>query len=115
MWTRLDDALLDHRKIFIAGKTLGSNGPGLALALFTMGLLYSNKHLTDGKLPRDVVASFPHLKDPLKVADALVKSRLWIQKGNSFSVHDFSDFNPSSREIKRRRKADRMRKYRGKS
>ena len=111
MWAKLDDSLIDHRKIFIAGEAIGKNGPGLALALFTIALLWTNKHLTDGHIPVSIVKSFPHVDNPAAVADALVKAGLWERNGNGeFLIHDFGDFNPSAAAIKRKRKEDRLRK-----
>jgi len=112
MWARLDDELIDHHKIFEAGAILGKNGPGLALALYAVGLMYANKHLTDGFLSHAVVKSFPHVDQPLSIADALVKSGLWEKNGSGFEIHDFKDFNPSSTDVKRRRREDRARKAR---
>lgn len=110
MYARLDDELLDHRKIFIAGAALGKEGPGLALALYVLGLMYSNRHLTDGHLDREVVTQFSHFSKPLSVADALVKAGLWEKNGNGFQIHDYEEWNPSAKAIKRKRKDDRIRK-----
>lgn len=111
MWCRLDDDLLDHHKIFAAGELIGKNGGAVALGFYTAGLLWSCKHLTDGELPIAVVKSFRHADNPLSVADALVKSGLWEKNGtSSYWVHDYKDFNPSAAEVKRKRKADRLRK-----
>jgi hypothetical protein len=110
MWARLDDALIDHPKIFAAGGGLGKNGPALALSLYTIGLMWSNKHLTDGHLPMHTVKAFPHLEHPLIVADALIKAGLWSKNGDGFLIHDFDDFNPSAADVKKRRREDRRRK-----
>lgn len=111
MWAKLDDQLIDHRKIFIAGEAIGDNGPGLALALYTVGLLWSAKHLTDGHIPRAVVRSFRHVDNPAAIADALVSAGLWEQNGHGeYVIHDYADFNPSAAEVRKRRKNDRRRK-----
>lgn len=110
MWARLDDELMDHRKIFIAGAALGKNGPGLAMGLYVVGLMYANRHLTDGHLDLEVVKQFPHVDKPLSVADALVKAGLWDKNGTGFSIHDFKDLNPSAADVKARRRKERLRK-----
>ena len=111
MWARLDDELMDHRKIFIAGEIIGKNGAAVALGFYALGLMYANKHLTDGHLPMAVVRSFRHVDNPTSIADALAKAGLWDKNGSSgFQIHDFEEFNPSSAKVKQRRKADRLRK-----
>ena len=110
MWARLDDALIDHQKIFDAGDLLGKNGPALALALYSVGLMYSNKHLTDGFLSDAVVKNFRHVDDPLRVAGALTKVALFEKVSGGFKIHDFHDYNPSARDVKDKQKEDRRRK-----
>ena len=110
MWARLDDALLDHPKISIAGAALGRNGRAVALGFYTVGLLWTQKHLTDGFLPQTVVAAFPHVDHPLRVAEVFVDARLWDavpSKLNGhvagFQIHDFHDFNPLAAEVRAKR------------
>lgn len=111
MWARLDDELIDHRKIFAAGESLGKNGPAIALGFYTIGLLWSNKHLTDGHLPSPVVRSFRHVDKPATVADALVKAGLWERNGSGgYHIHDYEEFNFSAATVKARRRRDRLRK-----
>jgi hypothetical protein len=104
MWSRLDDALLDHQKIADAGELLGKNGKAIALALYVVGLMYANKHLTDGYLSEAVVKGFPHFENPLVVADALIQVGLWERNGRGYGIHDFHDFNPSAKAVLKRRK-----------
>ena len=112
-WARLDDSLLDHAKLFNAGEQLGTNGRALALAMFTVGLMWSNKHLTDGHLPQSVVKSWNHTTDPdaLIIAEALVAAGLWEPNGDGYVIHDFRDYNSDARTIKARQKRDRQRKH----
>lgn len=116
MWSRLDDDLLTHPKVFEAGARLkGPDGGARALALFVLGLLWSNRHLSDGHLPRATVQSFPHVSKPIEVAAALVDAGLWEKNGSGFVIHDFEDYNVSGKAIKQRRKADRDRKRRARA
>jgi hypothetical protein len=110
MWARLDDQLIDHHKLLTAGELLGKNGPVLALGFYTLGLMYANKHLTDGHLPLAVVKNFRQAENPVSIADALVKAGLWEKNGNGFQIHDFDDYNPTAAAVKKRRKEDRLRK-----
>jgi hypothetical protein len=110
MWSKLDDALIDHRKISTAGRLIGKNGPAIALGFYTVGLLWSNKHLTDGFLPEDVVLRFGHVENPRSIADALVKAELLEKVTGGFQIHDFDEYNPLAKHIKTKRKRERLRK-----
>lgn len=111
MWARLDDELIDHRKVFAAGEVIGRNGPAIALGFYAVGLMWCNKHLTDGHLPLSIVKSFRHVSNPVSVADALVNAGLWDRNGNGFVIHDYTDFgNPTAAKIKAKRRKDRLRK-----
>lgn len=112
MWARLDDELIDHRKIFIAGESIGKNGAAIALGFYAVGLMWSNKHLTDGFLPTAVIKSFRHVDNPLSIADALAKAGLWDKDGSGFQIHDFGDFNPVASKVKAKRRRDKLRKQR---
>jgi hypothetical protein len=112
MWARLDDELLDHRKVFDAGKRIGANGPAIAIGMYAVSLMWANKHLTDGYLPKTTIESFRHVKDPLAVADALAHAGLFDKVDGGFAIHDFGEYNPSAKAIKDKRKEDRLRKQR---
>lgn len=113
MWTRLDDALLDHRKILIAGRAFGKNGRAAALGFYAAGLLYSSKHLTDGFLPTAVVQEMGFADRPLEAAKMMVAAGLWEAVRGGFKVHDFHDFNPQASDVHEKRKRDRERKQKG--
>jgi len=102
VWAKLDDALIDHRKIFEAGAVVGKNGRVLALGFYTLGLLWANKHLTDGFLPIPVVKQFGHLA----IAKALVHANLWEEVEGGFRIHDFHDHNLKAEEVRTRRLAE---------
>ena len=111
MWTRLDDELIDHRKIYAAGEAIGRNGAAIALGFYAVGLLWANKHLTDGYLPLPVVKSFRHVVHPTAIADALATAGLWEKNGTGYQIHDYADFgNPTAAEVKARRRRDKRRK-----
>lgn len=110
MWTKLDDALIDHRKVFAAGDLIGRNGPAIALGLYSIGLMWTNKHLTDGHLPLSVVKRWQHADNPIRVADALVTAGLWEKNGTGYIIHDFHHHNPTAEDVKQKRESDRKRK-----
>jgi hypothetical protein len=103
MWSKLDDALMDHRKIFLAGDKLGRDGAGIAIGVFALGLMWTNKHLTDGHLPSEVVRRWPHVHDPLRVATALVDAGLWEHSNGGYRIHDFHDHNFQAAAVQERR------------
>jgi hypothetical protein len=114
MWSRLDDTLIDHRKVFEAGALVGGKqGPAAALGFYAVLLMWSNKHLTDGSVPDAVLKSFRHVENPAAVAGALVKAGLLEKVDGGYKIHDFNDFNPSGVEVRRKRKEDRVRKRNG--
>lgn len=116
MWAKLDDALLDHRKILVAGRRfgrIGTNGRAAALGFYAAGLLYASKHLTDGFLPTAVVEELGFADKPLKAASVMVTAGLWEEVKGGYKVHDFHDFNPFAAEVHKRRKQDRERKRLG--
>ncbi len=113
VWARLDDELIDHRKIFIAGEVIGKNGAAIALGFYAVGLMWSNKHLTDGHLPLAIVKSFRHVDHPTSIADALAKAGLWDRNGSGFVIHDYAEFgNPTAADVKAKRRRDKLRKQR---
>ena len=106
MWARLDDELIDHCKVFAAGELIGKNGAAVALGFYAVGLMWSNKHLTDGFLSAAVVKNFRHTDDPLRVADALTKVGLFEKVSVGFRIHDFHDYNPSAVAGQKRQKEE---------
>jgi hypothetical protein len=95
MWARLDDGLIDHPKIYAAGTAIGKHGRLLAIGLFAYGLVWSNRHLTDGLIPVGVVADL-HV-DHLVVA--LVKAGLWERVDAGFRIHDYHAWNPPAADV----------------
>ena len=105
MWTKLDDALIDHRKVFAAGDAIGRNGPALVIGMYTLGLIWSNRQLSDGFLPIGRVKAFAtHFDKPLAIAEALVAAGLWEPATGGFQIHDYHEYNPTAVEAKAHRK-----------
>jgi hypothetical protein len=112
MWSRIDDALADHRKIIAAAELIGPDGLVVALGFYLLGLMWTNKHLTDGQLPVAVVKQFRSDR-PLELAEAMVRAGLWHRHGDHYQIHDYEDFNFSAADVKERRARDRRRKRNG--
>ena len=111
MWTKLDDGLLDHRKMLEAGRLLGKDGRAKALGFFTASLLYSSKHLTDGRLTPVIVDQI--LQIPRDGVRALVASGLWTKVKTGWVIHDYLEWNAPAADVMAKRKQDRERKRRG--
>lgn len=116
MWTRLADELMDHRKVFAAGEAIANggsknSGPIVALGFYTLALMWSNKQLADGYLPSSVIKSFSRYVDnPTSVADALVKAGLFEKTEGGYQIHDYTDYNSSAAQVRKKRREDRNRK-----
>lgn len=112
MWVRLDDNLPEHRKLFAAGRHLGANGSGRALAVYVECLCYANRNLTDGFLPELVVARMKHDRRPKDVATvlALPDVRLFESEPGGWRIHDYHHHNPTAAQVKEKRERDRQRK-----
>ena len=112
MYARLQEELLDHEKIAVAGRTIGKNGRCLAIGFYAMALMWSNRHLSDGVIPIEVIEGFrgTYVVDPLAVADALARAGLFDKHDRGYHIHDYTDFNFSAAVFKQKRREDRKRK-----
>jgi len=104
------------------------NGDAKLLALsdaahrmYTCGLVYVNKHLTDGFIPDHAIETFGvRAKNKRKVAEELCtvlvpgKSSLWHRVEGGYQVHDHRDWNDTREAIlaKRQRSAERVNRFR---
>lgn len=117
-WARLDDSIVDHPKVL--------ETPLAALGLFTLGLAYAARHLTDGRLSAAAVRQLARGDESLPAA--LVRSGLWeaergaetAETGHepvAFRIHDFLDYNLSAADARTVRKAakERMKRFRMRS
>jgi hypothetical protein len=112
MWAKLDDAMFDHPKLVKAGRYIGRQGFPIAVGTYTLGLLYAAKHLTDGRIPLDVVRdSFRLGKGYLSVAQAMTKAHLWESYEHGYVIHDYQEWNGSAADIKAQRVKEKARKH----
>jgi len=98
MWVKLDDSFFEHRKVMILSVR--------AKLLFLAGLTHAAKNLTDGYLLDGdvrVIRAFAEAT-PAHVRE-LVDAKLWERDGRGYSIHDWSDYNPSAEAVLAKRAA----------
>lgn len=97
-WVRIDDAFYDHPAH--AGLDLAAWG------LWTWSLAWSNRNLTDGRIPKAAARRM----DPDGIASgALIAAGRWVEDDDAFVVHDFLEFQPSAEQVRKRREKERDR------
>jgi hypothetical protein len=101
-WVRLDDGWYDHPKFLNVGDA--------ARLLWVQGLTWSARHTTDGHVSRKAAARFLQTKRNLGIAiSELVRAGLWVATEDGYLIHDYSDYQTSSEQIKAERAANRER------
>lgn len=104
---KIDDNLPDHPKLWKMEKRRES-----ALFLFIFALCYSSRNLTDGEVPCGVLESAA--RGGKQTCAAMIEAGLLEQKGSSYVVHDYLEWNRSKEEILAEREAARQRASRKK-
>lgn len=107
-WLKIDDRVRTHPKIVAAG-------PDAAWFWFC-GICYCREHLTDGFIPKGMLASLcpgVGMTVARRLVHALVAKKLWHETEGGYQVHDFLDWNPSRADVLSRRADDRARKKDG--
>lgn len=95
-WTKLDDGIFDHPKMLRAGED--------AANLYVRALVYCNKHLTDGRIFPEVLATLTRRRDVVALAQRLVEVSAWeSHPDGGWLVHDFHAHNPTAEEVTARR------------
>ena len=92
-WFRLDDSFHSHPKVIAAGNE--------AVGLFVRCGAYAAQHSTDGFIPEQVAL----LYGTRKLADALVRAKLWRRVRGGWRMPDYLDYNPSKEAVDKERKA----------
>lgn len=126
-WVRLSDDFYDHPKFDKAG-TLG-------IALFTAGLAWANRNLSDGFIPRKAalrLLDFEDVVEAVRNADrngvtnalhnddltpaitrgavqALVDAGLWHVEEDGYRIHDYLDYQASKEQIEAGRESNAAR------
>jgi hypothetical protein len=96
-WMKFDDRFLDHPKFVRLERKAPSRGLHLWFGLMS----YCKQHLTDGRVPRDMVriVNGPHQRWRMQALDALLEVGLVEAAGEELLIHDYLDWNPSREEI----------------
>lgn len=111
-WVRIDDHFDQNQKIAAAGP--------LGMALWTAGLAYCNRQLTDGFIPRaiartllDFEVDYDGRRYQLSVTSGIVgrdvdaefciglllENGLWDEVDGGYLVHDYADFQPTREQV----------------
>ena len=113
-WARLDDRLNDADSKLLAVSDA-------AHRMYTCGLVYVQKALTDGFIPEHVIETFGvRAKHKRAIAEELCtplvpgKQSLWHKVPGGYQVHDYLDWNDNKETIveKRQRLASRVSQFR---
>jgi hypothetical protein len=99
-WFRVDDKFAFHPKAIRAGNE--------AVGVWVRVGSWSSDQMTDGAIPGDVALVIANGNQ--SVLDQLVTAGLLVRDGLGYHMHDFLDWNPSAKQVKRQRKADAERK-----
>ena len=101
-WIKIDDQFADHPK-FVARSDH-------AIATWVRALAYSSRYLTDGIIPKAAQRLIG--SDP--AVDELVAAGLFIDQGDYWEIHDYTDHQRSRAEVEadRQKNAERSRAYR---
>jgi len=101
-WIKIDDQFADHPKFVARSDT--------AIATWVRALAYASRYLTDGIIPKAAQRLIGH--DP--AIDELVDAGLFIDLGDAWEIHDYTDHQRSRAEVEADRNAatERARRYR---
>lgn len=105
VWFRVDDDFYDHPKV----TAIPARQRNAAIGLWARAGSYSARHLTDGRIPADLVEQLASAT----LAEALVKAGLWIRLDDGdYLFRDWADRNPSAEEILWQREREKEKKRR---
>jgi hypothetical protein len=99
-WFKVDDGFHSHAKAMTAGTP--------ALGLWVRCGSWSAYHLTDGFVPANVAREYGA---PGQIK-ALITAGLWLSVDGGYQFNDFTDYNPTSEQVKADRDAAKERQRR---
>lgn len=94
-WSKIDDGFLDHPKVLRAGED--------AANLYLRGIIWCNRHLTDGAIPREALCALSSRRNLTPLAERLVAAGLWEVTPNGWLIHGFTERNPTREEVEAKR------------
>ena len=99
-WVRIDDNFADHPKVIALSDS--------AFRLFITGLCYSNRQLTDGLIPYQIVSAWVG-DDLMKPSDELEKQELWKRVTKGFQIRSYTEYQPTREKVNEKRDAAKQR------
>lgn len=101
-YIKMSDRLPEHRKIAAVGGDAGW--------LYICGLGYASRNLSDGHIPKALVARLSDRKQPAKLAAKLIDVELWHEAGHAckrcpqppsdeYVIHDYLEHQRSSEQV----------------
>ncbi|QAY05803.1 hypothetical protein SEA_VASANTI_65 [Gordonia phage Vasanti] len=99
-WFKVDDGFWSHPKT--------STLPAPAIALWVKAGAYSCQHLTDGRITPQVL----RLLGSRKSARDLVSAGLWYEVDDGWEFHDWSEYQETSSDVRKRREEAKERQRR---
>lgn len=89
-WFKVDDSFHSHPKVLATEPA--------ALGLWVVAGTWSSANLTDGFVPDHVIPRL--LPDAAMLAEALVTTGLWKRCRGGYLFHDWTDYNPSAKQVR---------------
>jgi hypothetical protein len=109
MWAKFDDSYFENRKI--------RRVPGQARLLHMAAIIQCSQVESDGlflKTDLPLIAAKAGVDEAVAMAEKLVSENLLHDRGDSYEVHDYLDYNPSHAELEAKRAsgANRVKNWR---
>lgn len=101
-WVAIDDLLPEHTKVLAVNDSR-------AMWLHICALCYSARNLTDGHVPRAIVARLVDHRRPYELAGKLVAAGLWHEADGGYEIHDYLHYQPSRAKVIAEREAGKKR------
>lgn len=92
-WFKVDDSFHAHPKVLATDPA--------ALGLWVVAGAWSSAHLTEGRVPDQVLPRL--LPDSETLARTLVTAGLWRKVRGGYQFHDWTDYNPTAKEVREQR------------
>jgi len=100
VWAKLDDEIVDNLKTL----RVWSQDPA-AFGLDCRAIAWSARQLTDGFVPREIVATWiPEEAERERLVGILIEAGRWDEQ-DGYVIHDFLEFNFSRAEVEAERAA----------
>ena len=103
-WTKISDSMPDDPRLLRLPRELRW--------MHLEGLVWCNKHATDGHIPGYAIRSVTDQTDPEDGAAQIVESGLWEFTDNGWFIAVFSDDQPSAADQAKAKEYDRQRQRR---